>query len=60
MKLEPLNLFYTPKNMQELTDWIDSHEPVTRAHLYVLQGMYYNLIVSKYDLTPKEVKHEQP
>jgi len=54
MTHEVNGLFNTPKSMAELNRWIDSHDANTRVHLYVLQGMYYNLIVSKFNLTPKE------
>lgn len=50
---EPHGLYHTPKDMAELNLWIERHSPEERAHLYILQGMYYNLIVSNFDLAPK-------
>ncbi len=35
-------LFYAPKNVSEIYDWIDSHSPEDRAHLYTVVGMTCN------------------
>ena len=45
--------FHTPKDIDELNDWIERHDPDSRVHLYTLQGMYYNLIVENFNLSPK-------
>lgn len=58
---KPNNLFATPESMEALNEWIERHAPAERAHLYILQAMYYNLIVSKYDLKLKpEAKPMSP
>jgi len=51
--LKPHGLFATPESMDVINDWIERHEPEDRIHLYTLQGMYYNFIITNYDLTPK-------
>lgn len=55
---KPHGLFHTPESMDELSGWIEKHTPAERVHLYTLQGMYYNLIVSNFNLIPKETDHE--
>lgn len=60
MAHEVHGLFHTPKDMAELNRWIEAHAPEQRVHLYTLQGMYYNLIVSNFDLTPKEPATKEP
>ena len=52
-QLEPINLFATPKSMEDLQSWIESaRDPyVTTAAM-----MMYNLLVSNYDLSEKKAQ----
>lgn len=51
MELKTLNLFHTPESMREVEDYLlQVREPVAT----VAAMMMYNLLVSKYNLTPKE------
>lgn len=51
--LKPINLFATPKSMEDLQSWIESaRDPyVTTAAM-----MMYNLLVSNYDLHEKKAQ----
>jgi len=50
-KLKPIGFFHTPESMEELENWIESaSDPmVTTAAM-----MMWNLLTSKYELTPKK------
>ena len=52
-KLTPINLFATPKSMEDLQSWIEAaRDPyVTTAAM-----MMYNLLVSNYDLNEKKAE----
>ncbi len=52
----PNNIFHTPESMDEITNWVESHDAATRGHMIVLMGIYYNYIVSNYSLTKEPVK----
>ena len=47
----PIGIFHTPESMDELQKWIDStKDPLVVTGAY----MMWNLLTSKYDLTPKK------
>lgn len=56
MKLDKMELFHTPKDTQELHNWIDRHPVEDRAHLYTVMGMTWNLIAAALD---EEVKGDE-
>ena len=47
------NLFYTPKDKQEIVNWIEKHTGTEKTHLYVLAGMIQNFYNDKYTLVEK-------
>lgn len=51
--MQTIDMFHTPKDMRELEAWIAARRDpaVTTAAM-----MMWNLLVSTYDLTPKEKK----
>lgn len=53
--MKPINFFATPDSMKDLEDWlVAARDPmVTTAAM-----MMYNLLVSNYDLEPKEEKEQ--
>lgn len=53
-ELDPIGLVHTPKSREELDQWIEKHDNNTKAMLYIVQSMYYNLIVDNFYLVPKE------
>ena len=49
-KLAPIGFFHTPKDMEEIQNWINkARDPMVATAAY----MMYNLLVSEYDITPK-------
>ena len=46
MRIKSVELFHTPKNLDELIDWIERHSIEDRAHLWTVAGMTWNLAVS--------------
>ena len=42
-EIEPCNLFHTPKDLKELENWIELHNPEERIHLYTAAYMAWNL-----------------
>ena len=51
MKFKTLDMFHTPESMREVEDYLlQVREPVAT----VAAMMMYNLLVYKYNLTPKE------
>ncbi len=45
MKIEPIEMFATPKSWKEVERWIEAHAPEERAHLYTAALMTWNLAV---------------
>ena len=41
--LKPNGFFHTPKNWDEIEDWIESHPKEDRIHLYTAAIMTWNL-----------------
>lgn len=39
-------LFYSPRNMSEIHEWIERHPPSDKAHLYTVLGMTCNFYSS--------------
>jgi len=42
-RIQPVELFHTPKSHDELMDWINAHAPSERPHLIVAAYMAWNL-----------------
>ncbi len=42
--INAIDMFATPKNINEVQDWIDKHSPDERAHLYTATMMTWNLM----------------
>ena len=50
-KLKPTGFFHTPESLEELENWIESaSDPIVTT----AAAMTWNLLTSKYDLTPKK------
>lgn len=47
MKLQKIEIFHTPKNIEEIHDWIKGHDKETEAHLWILLGMFSNFIADQ-------------
>ena len=43
MMIEPINLFHTPENWDELMEWIHAHNAEDKAHLTTAAAMAWNL-----------------
>ena len=41
--IEPINLFHTPKDWDELMEWILAHNAKDQAHLVTAAAMAWNL-----------------
>lgn len=46
MKIQPVELFYTPSSWAEVMDWIERHPPSDRPHLLTAAIMTWNLAAS--------------
>lgn len=44
LKVAKMALFYTPKNVEEIQNWIEAHPKDERAHLYTAMGMTWNFL----------------
>ena len=42
-RIQPVELFHTPKDWDELMDWIKLHNPEDRPHLITAAMMAWNL-----------------
>ena len=45
--MKPIDLFYTPKSMQEMQDMLERLDASDRAKVYPYVMMMYNLVVSQ-------------
>jgi len=52
-KIQPVELFYTPKRWDELMDWINQHNPSERPHLITAAMMTWNLACQFANAEPK-------
>ena len=54
-QLKPCNIFHTPKDLDELQNWIKLHPDSDRGGLMTVMGMTWNLCAK---LTSEEVTDE--
>ena len=60
-KPKKIELFHTPEDWQEITDWIYKHIPFDRPHLLTAAGMAYNLAIEECEasaIIPNKVSAE--
>lgn len=54
MTIKPIGIFHTPRDWDELMDWINGHHSDERAHLIVASGMTWNLACKLAPTTDKK------
>ncbi len=52
-RIQPVELFHTPKRWDELEAWIKTHNPEERPHLYTAAMMAWNLACHFTNAEPK-------
>ena len=52
-RIQPVELFHTPKSHDELMDWIKQHNPEDRPHLVTAAMMAWNLACRFAAVEPK-------
>ena len=43
VKLQEIGLFHTPKDWDELMEWIERHDSASRAHVMTAAAMAWNM-----------------
>ena len=56
--MEPINLFHTPCDWDELMDWVNRHAKSDRPHLITAAAMGWNLAVSTSKSEQKENQND--
>jgi rubrerythrin len=54
MKLPVNTFFHTPKDADEIVQWIEKHPADQRAHLYTVMGMTWNFLAEQVNNSVKK------